>query len=69
MKAPRSGGSNYRCGIETLTYPGLTTDEVRTRVAAGQVNDVRDKGSRSLASILRSNTLTWFNALMGDSFA
>ena len=65
MEAPRSGGSNYRCGIETLTYPGLTTDEVRTRVAAGQVNDVRDKGSRSLASILRSNTLTWFNALIG----
>ena len=48
-----------------MTYPGLTTDEVRTRVAAGQVNDVRDTGSRSLASILRSNTLTWFNALIG----
>ena len=48
-----------------MTYPGLTTDEVRTRVAAGQVNDVRDTGSRSLASILRSNTLTWFNGLIG----
>jgi cation-transporting ATPase E len=66
VETPRSGGSNYRWGIDTtLAYPGLTTAEVRTRVAAGQANDVRDKGSRSLASILRSNTLTWFNALIG----
>lgn len=43
----------------------MTSAEVRERVAAGQVNNVKDKGSRSLASILRSNTLTWFNALIG----
>lgn len=29
------------------------------------MNNIRDTGSRSLASILRSNTLTWFNALIG----
>ncbi|HPE13238.1 MAG TPA: cation-translocating P-type ATPase, partial [Actinomycetota bacterium] len=49
----------------TLAYPGLTSDEVRARVASGKVNDVRDTGSRSLSSIIRSNTLTPFNALIG----
>jgi cation-transporting ATPase E len=39
---------------------------VRERVRAGQVNNIRDTGSRSLASILRTNTLTWFNALIGS---
>lgn len=34
-------------------------------MAAGQVNDIRDVGSRSLASIIRSNTLTWFNLVIG----
>jgi cation-transporting ATPase E len=34
-------------------------------VASGKVNDVRDTGSRSLSSIIRSNTLTPFNALIG----
>lgn len=48
-----------------MTYPGLTSSEVRERIAAGQVNNIKDTGSRSLASIIRSNTLTWFNALIG----
>ncbi|MCU0294979.1 MAG: HAD-IC family P-type ATPase [Candidatus Nanopelagicales bacterium] len=48
-----------------MTYPGLTTDEVRSRAAAGQVNNVRDTGSRSLASILAANIFTPFNALIG----
>ena len=53
-------------GIDVSLAPqGLTSHEVRARVAAGQVNNVRDKGSRSLASIIRTNTLTWFNALIG----
>ena len=34
-------------------------------MASGKVNDVRDTGSRSLSSIIRSNTLTPFNALIG----
>lgn len=41
-----------------VALAGLSTEEVRARVAAGQVNDVRDTGSRSLASILRTNTFT-----------
>jgi cation-transporting ATPase E len=52
-----------------VTYPGLTTAEVRERIAAGQVNNIKDTGSRSLASIIRSNTLTWFNALIGGMWA
>ncbi len=34
-------------------------------MAAGQVNNVKDSGSRSLRSIVGSNTLTPFNALIG----
>jgi cation-transporting ATPase E len=53
-------------GIDTsLAHSGLTSDEVRARVAAGKVNNVRDTGSRSLGSIIRSNTFTTFNALIG----
>ncbi|MEZ5186929.1 MAG: HAD-IC family P-type ATPase [Candidatus Nanopelagicales bacterium] len=48
-----------------MAYPGLTSEEVRARVAAGQVNNVRDTGSRSLRSIVVSNTVTAFNALIG----
>jgi cation-transporting ATPase E len=52
-----------------LQYPGLRSDEVRERVRAGLANNIRDTGSRSLASIVRSNTLTWFNALIGSLWA
>jgi len=44
---------------------GLTSTEVAERVAAGQVNDLPDPRSRSLPDIIRANTLTWFNALVG----
>ena len=44
--------------------PGLTSAEVRERVAAGKVNVVETRGSRSVADILRSNLLTRFNAIM-----
>jgi len=50
----------------TAVLSGLTTDEVAERVALGQTNDAPDPRSRSLASIIRSNTLTWFNALIGS---
>ena len=43
---------------------GLTSAEVRERVAAGKVNVVETRGSRSVADILRSNLLTRFNAIM-----
>lgn len=47
-----------------MAGPGLNADEVRERVAAGQVNRVDDSSSRSLSEIVRSNVLTRFNALI-----
>jgi cation-transporting P-type ATPase E len=44
---------------------GLSSAQVAARVAAGQVNAVRDRNARSLGDILRANTLTYFNALIG----
>ncbi len=44
---------------------GLTSDEVQSRVAAGQVNAVRSRTSRSVATIVRSNVFTWFNLILG----
>ena len=43
---------------------GLTSDEVRARVADGKVNIVKSRVSRSVSSILRENLLTRFNAIM-----
>jgi cation-transporting ATPase E len=64
--ATTQGFRRYGDTIDTsLAYPGLTSAEVRERIAAGQVNNLKDTGSRSLASIIGSNTLTWFNALIG----
>ena len=45
---------------------GLTSMEVAERVAAGQVNVAPEANSRSLASIVRANTFTWFNGLIGS---
>lgn len=44
---------------------GLTSGEVAERVARGQVNVAPDARSRSLADIVRANTFTWFNGLIG----
>lgn len=44
---------------------GLTSAQVAERVAAGQVNAVKDRNSRSLGDIFRANTFTYFNALIG----
>ncbi len=43
---------------------GLSSAEVDERVAAGKVNVVETRGSRSVVDILRSNLLTRFNAIM-----
>ncbi len=45
---------------------GLTSAQVAERVAAGQVNDVKDRNARSLGDIFRANTFTYFNALIGS---
>lgn len=50
----------------TVDLSGLTSAQVADRVARGQTNDAPDPRSRSLASIIRANTLTWFNALIGS---
>ena len=44
---------------------GLTAPEVAERVARGEVNAVPDARSRSLGDIVRANTFTWFNGLIG----
>jgi cation-transporting ATPase E len=51
------------------TLPGLSDAEVARRVAAGEVNDVPLRSSRSAAEIVRSNVLTRFNAIIGTLFA
>jgi cation-transporting P-type ATPase E len=43
---------------------GLTSAEVQARIAAGKVNRVKSRSSRSVADILRSNILTRFNAII-----
>ncbi len=50
----------------TTQISGLTQAEVAERVARGETNDAPDPRSRSLGSIIRANTLTWFNALIGS---
>ncbi|MDP4014645.1 MAG: HAD-IC family P-type ATPase [Candidatus Nanopelagicales bacterium] len=44
---------------------GLSTADVERRVAAGLTNDSPEAKSRSLGDIVRANTLTPFNALLG----
>ena len=53
---------------DVLERNGLTAAQVRERVALDLVNRQQTDSSRSLASILRSNLLTLFNAVVGGSF-
>lgn len=45
---------------------GLTAAEVAERVGRGEVNAAPDARSRSLGDIVRANTFTWFNGLIGS---
>ncbi|AXK37282.1 cation-translocating P-type ATPase [Streptomyces armeniacus] len=47
---------------------GLTAAEVAERVAAGQVNDVPVRSSRSIKEIVRGNLFTRINAIVGVLF-
>jgi cation-transporting P-type ATPase E len=47
---------------------GLTAHQVAEHRAAGQVNQVPARSSRSLGAIVRANVLTWFNGLIGALF-
>lgn len=51
-----------------LLRQGLSTNQVAMRVSLGLTNEQDKSSSRSLASILRSNLLTLFNAVVGGSF-
>jgi cation-transporting ATPase E len=51
--------------VATDPVVGLTAGEVAERVARGQVNAAPDARSRSLGDIVRANTFTWFNGLIG----
>ena len=44
---------------------GLSAADVAERVATGRVNAVKDRNARSLGDIVRANTFTYFNALIG----
>lgn len=50
--------------VKRLGERGLSAAEVAERVARGAVNRVKDRKSRSLASIVRENVLTLFNAII-----
>ncbi|TAK70151.1 MAG: HAD family hydrolase [Actinomycetota bacterium] len=51
---------------QTLVGPGLTQAEVDDRIARGQANHAPDANARSLGDIVRTNTFTWFNGLIGS---
>ncbi|GAA3020944.1 HAD-IC family P-type ATPase [Streptosporangium longisporum] len=50
--------------MQQVTEPGLTSAQVAERVAAGQVNAVRRRSSRTVAAIVRANVLTLFNGVI-----
>jgi len=53
-------------GAAPLT--GLTSAEVRERVASGRVNLTPRPGGRTTWDIVRSNVFTWFNLILGVLF-
>lgn len=55
-------------GAPVLSARGLTGAQVAERVAAGQVNDVPVRSSRSVGEIVRGNLFTRINAIMGVLF-
>jgi cation-transporting P-type ATPase E len=59
-------GHPDRADLDSAELIGLTQVEVDQRIAAGETNDAPDANSRSLASIIKENTLTWFNFLIGS---
>ena len=54
--------------VTAVRSGGLTAAEVAERVAAGQVNDVPVRSSRSFGEIVRANLFTRINALIGVLF-
>ena len=50
--------------VASVDERGLSTDEVFERMSRGAVNRVKDRTSRSVASIVRENVFTLFNAII-----
>ncbi|WUH93043.1 cation-translocating P-type ATPase [Streptomyces sp. NBC_00433] len=62
------GGGTGRSAGAVARHPGLSGAEVERRIAAGEVNDVPVRSSRSATDIVRANVLTRFNAIIGGLF-
>ena len=63
------GLNNDGTSVEAAWAPtGLTSEEVRARVAAGHVNALPSRTSRSVWDIVRANVFTWFNLILGVLF-
>ncbi|MGO4102613.1 HAD-IC family P-type ATPase [Leifsonia sp. YAF41] len=54
--------------VPTDAVQGLSSADVAERVANGQTNAFKDASSRSAWSIIRANTFTLFNAIIGACF-
>ncbi len=67
MPAPRDPAPTL--GGSPDPVAGLTAAQVAERVARGQVNDVPARSSRSTWEIVRGNTFTAFNGLLGSLLA
>jgi cation-transporting P-type ATPase E len=50
----------------TLLENGLTDAQVRERIERGEINEAPTANARSLGDIIRKNTFTWFNGLIGS---
>ncbi|HEX5994070.1 MAG TPA: HAD-IC family P-type ATPase [Jiangellales bacterium] len=59
-------GGASAVGATVTRVTGLTPHEVAERVAAGQVNDVPVRSSRSVADIVRGNVFNRINAIIGS---
>src|SRR5659263_258938 len=55
-------------GVNGTANGGLTSREVEDRVAAGKVNHIASRTSRSVWDIIRANIFTWFNLILGVLF-
>ncbi|MFC9503543.1 cation-translocating P-type ATPase [Streptomyces sp. NPDC057002] len=64
----RGAGDAPPSGTLVDGHTGLTSAQVAERVAAGRVNDVPTRSSRSIGEIVRSNLFTRINAIIGVLF-
>ena len=66
MSVSHQGSADSADSADPDALTGLTRVEVEQRISAGEVNNAPDAKSRSLSSIIKENTLTWFNFLIGS---